>query len=79
MKIHSALDAGGGSALLKWRAFRAWIGSRLKPSGESRLKDRRFHSLQDGGGRGDQIRRGGDSIGNRQRLRTKPESTTSLH
>jgi hypothetical protein len=38
MKIHSALDAGGGGGeLFQWRAFRAWIGSRLKPSGKCRV------------------------------------------
>jgi len=27
-----------GGALLKWGPFRAWIGSRLKPSGKCRVK-----------------------------------------
>ena len=36
MKIHSALEAGG--ALLKRRPLRAGIGSKLNPSGESRIK-----------------------------------------
>lgn len=35
-EIHAAL-ASRGNALLEWPPFRAWIGSRLKPSGKCRL------------------------------------------
>ena len=35
-EIHAAL-ASRGSALLNWRPFRPWIGSRLRPSGNSRV------------------------------------------
>ena len=35
-EIHAAL-ASRCNALLKWRPFRAWIGSRLGPSGKCRF------------------------------------------
>lgn len=38
MKIHSALDAERGGALLKWRPFGAGIRSRFEPNRESGIK-----------------------------------------
>ena len=44
-EIHAAL-ASRGNALLEWPPFRAWIGSRLKPSGKCRLKSHGLRLLK---------------------------------